>query len=157
MEPSYEQPEIVDEEQITRRDLESIDFGVVICGERSVPGAMGLNGHVWLYVLEGNRLVRYQTWLESDERLYCLAWDLVERSKDWFEFTDGGFGNEVFVRKGAFLVPSKVVTEEVSDLFDEGYGDCYWVYNGQYRIAPSNLGVYRYAAREWKMNAHMPA
>jgi hypothetical protein len=134
--------------------LTSIDFDKVICGESSSTGAMGLAGHVWLYVLKGHSFRLYQTWHESDVKLYGLAWDLVNQNRSRFSFADGGYGNTVFVKKGITLEPSGPVPKEISKLINSDNGKYFWVYDNRYKIKPSGVGLYWSASREWQCGRH---
>jgi hypothetical protein len=147
------EPEVIDEDHVTRSDLTSIDFDEVICGETSSAGAMGLAGHVWFYVLKDQSFTLYQTWHESDVELYELAWDLVDQNQGKFDFVDGGFGNTIFVKKGIALTPRHPIPKKIDELFDSGDGECFWIYDNLYKIEPSGVGLYWFASGEWQDRA----
>jgi hypothetical protein len=118
--------------------LDNIKMSEVIYAEAAFPGAMGRVGTVMLYIIENDKLIRYETNIFNNEDLFLKAEAIIRdnayHSKYFdyeFFYFDGSMGNDVYINKNISLEIGKE----------------YFIYNKdnkRYRISSSCLGVFDY-------------
>ncbi len=125
---------------ITAENLDSIDFDNVIYCEISPPGAMGNEGGILIYVLGDNdELTTFETNISIDKESYDAVSERINQYMNLFVNYTGGFGNYVYIKKGAQLE------------IDEKY-NCFWYHspNTKLRIDSSVRGVFLRVVTEMK-------
>ncbi len=126
---------------ITPKNLGLIDFDKIIYCEVSPMGAMGNEGGIVLYLLnDKDNLVTYETNVSIDKESYEAVCERIDQNRDLFSNYSGGFGNYVYIKKGAQL--------EV----DEKY-KCFWYHSQdtKLRIDSSVEGVFLRVSAEIKL------
>lgn len=117
---------------ITPENLDSIDFDKVIYCETSPLGAMGNEGGILIYALsDADTLVTYETNESKDKASFDATSERIHQNEECFTQYNGGFGNEVYIKKGVQLE------------IDENY-QCFWYHskNTKLRIDSSVQGVF---------------
>ena len=112
--------------------LQSLSASDVIYAEWSSPMAMGMGGHVWLYIIENKELILYETFIYPDEEVYLEGIKFLSDNVDLFNYCYGGFLNHVFINKAVFL-----------DVDTVGNFFIYKTDDGEYRLDSSVYGVFR--------------
>jgi len=127
--------------ELTTDKIEKLAIKDVIYAESSVGGAMGNAGGVMIYVIEHQKLIRYETNLFSDSDTYQKASEWLLKHQNEFkldgikvenvvlDYHYGGMGNHIFINKNI-----KLQKRNVGFLYSEG--------DLQYEIACSVLGVF---------------
>jgi hypothetical protein len=90
--------------QLTLEILNHLNFKDVIYMEETSPGAMGNVGGVVLEVLGSSGLDRYETNLDTDPAARSAAVAKLKENLDLYDHHYGGYGNEVYVRKGVRIL-----------------------------------------------------
>jgi hypothetical protein len=89
---------------ITPENIEIIDFDKIIYCEVAAEGAMGNVGGILIYTLEDeDTLSTYETNVSIDREMYIAMSERIDQNIDVFDTYHGGFGNYVYIRKGANL------------------------------------------------------
>ncbi|MBI4256816.1 hypothetical protein HY626_02040 [Candidatus Uhrbacteria bacterium] len=125
---------------ITAENLDSIDFDEVIYCEISPTGAMGNEGGILMYLLaEKENLITYETNVSIDKESFGAASERIDQNVNLFMSYSGGFGNYVYIKKGAQLE------------IDEKY-NCFWYHSSdtKLRIDSSVKGVFLSIVTEMK-------
>lgn len=93
---------------ITNENLVSINFDKVIYCEISPVGAMGNEGGILMYILDDKeKLITYETNEFIDKESYGATSSLFNQKINLFVNYSGGFGNNVYVKKGTQLEVDK--------------------------------------------------
>ncbi len=117
---------------ITAENLDSIDFDKVIYCEISPTGAMGNEGGILIYLLDDKgKLITYEINVAIDKEIWDATSERINQNANLFINYSGGFGNYVYIKKGAQLE------------IDEKY-NCFWYHSPdtKLRIDSSVKGVF---------------
>lgn len=126
---------------ITAVNVDLIDFDKVVYCEISPMGAMGNEGGILIYLLDDKeKLTTYETNVSVDKESYDAASERINQNANFFINYSGGFGNYVYIKKGAQLE------------IDEKY-KCFWYHsqNTKLRIDSSVEGVFLRVVAEMKL------
>src|SRR3989338_5811718 len=125
---------------ITAENLDSVDFDRVIYCEISSTGAMGNEGGILIYLLDDkDNLITYETNVSMDKESYDATSERIDQNANFFINYSGGFGNYVYIKKGAQLE------------IDQKY-NCFWYHSPdtKLRIDSSVKGVFLSLVAEMK-------
>lgn len=116
--------------ELTEQILETLSPQDIIYAEIAVAGAMGNEGGIIIYVVKENQLIQYETGIFTNEEIYRLTVKYISINENqFFDYYYGGFGNSVFIKKGAELK----IKEEYFEYIDHGK---------KYKIYSSVKGVF---------------
>ena len=116
--------------ELTEEIIKTISPKDIIYAEIAVAGAMGNEGGIIIYVVKENQLIHYETRIFTNEEVYRLAVQHISINENqFFDLYYGGFGNAVFIKKGADLK----IKEEYFEYIDDG---------NKYKIYSSVKGVF---------------
>jgi hypothetical protein len=133
--------------------LDKIAIEEIIYAEYAVPGAMGNDGGVMIYIICDGNINCYEASVYEDENIYYKAVDILERNSissrycdKWnengiFNFYGGGMGNNVFINKNVSF-----------NITDSSF--TYTKNNKKYTIDSSVQGVFTRVAFEMRMKMY---
>jgi hypothetical protein len=132
----------VQRRRLTMEVLNEADLRRVMYVEVTAPGGMGNLGGVVMEVFDGNVLSRYESNIELDEAVWDAASQKVKSNRDLFDYHYGGYGNDVFLKRGAGIVA------------DEQNESLTFEHDGKpFHFRSSVLGVFRAVAASMRASA----
>lgn len=133
--------------ELTKYHIKHLSIPDIIYAEVAVPGAMGNDGGIRIYILEHNQLICYENHITTNEKIYLKAQELLLKHQNQykyeglkidlnhiiFDYHYGGMGNHILINNTITL------TKE----------DGFFVYcanNCNYQISCSVQGVFNAVA-----------